>query len=284
MKIKFTLFVLILFFSKFLFAQAYTSSKWEEIKDGDNVTLEVMYYENKPFVYKEKGELKGIEVDILNYFVNWVKESKNIKIDLVYKEPLSFNMLLKQVENSKSNTIGLGSVTINEKRKARVSFSAPYLRNVSVLVTNGNFPTINSKEELKLLVDGNYAITVEGSHHIEYINSLHKEFGISRNLIQFSSDQNTVLKTVSESNRHYAYVDVIDFWKFLLKSDKYIKIHKSMSKKDELFGFIFPKSSAWINPFNEFMESGFGFTATKDYHKILERYLGYEIIETVEID
>ena len=61
-------------------------------------------------------------------------------------------------------------------------------------------------------------------------------------------------------------------------------MHKIANISEERFGFIFPKDSDWNNIFNEFFESGFGFTATKVYHKILEKHLGYEIIEKVELD
>jgi hypothetical protein len=44
-----------------------------------------------------------------------------------------------------------------------------------------------------------------------------------------------------------------------------------------------PKNSRYALYMNEFFESGFGFTATKKYHQILETYLGSEILDGVEI-
>ena len=64
---------------------------------------------------------------------------------------------------------------------------------------------------------------------------------------------------------------------------KFLKIHKILNVPNESFGFIMPKSSVHSQYINEFFESGFGFTATKVYHQILEKYLGNEIIESVEI-
>ncbi len=61
-------------------------------------------------------------------------------------------------------------------------------------------------------------------------------------------------------------------------------MHRVANKSEEEFAFIFPLESDWNIIFNEFFESGFGFTSTKDYRRILERHLGYEILNKVEIN
>ena len=61
------------------------------------------------------------------------------------------------------------------------------------------------------------------------------------------------------------------------------QIQKVFNEPKEYLGFIMPKNSMHGANINEFFESGFGFTSTKVYHQILEKYLGYEIIESVEI-
>ncbi|MEQ8908282.1 MAG: transporter substrate-binding domain-containing protein [Vicingaceae bacterium] len=284
MKLRTILFAPLLILATSAFSQFADQKFWEETKEGDKVELNVVYCENEPFVYSEKGELKGIEVDILNYFVKWVEEEKGIKIKLVYQEPQTFEKLLKHIELGKKNTIGLGSVTVTEKRKERFSFTAPYLRNVSVLITNGGLPTVRSEEDLENLVNGYYAVTVKGSLHASHLNDLRNKYRANENTIRYVKDQNAVIREVANSARYYAYVDIINFWKYMKNSDKYVKVHKNANIRNEFFGLIFPNSSGWLNPFNEFMESGFGFTATKDYHEILEKHLGYEVIETVELD
>ena len=61
-------------------------------------------------------------------------------------------------------------------------------------------------------------------------------------------------------------------------------MHSIANKTNEQFGFVMPLSSDWDIILNEFFESGFGFTSTKEYHKILEKHLSFEIIERVELD
>ena len=78
-------------------------------------------------------------------------------------------------------------------------------------------------------------------------------------------------------------MDIIAYRELIKNSDKYFKIHRELSMGGESFGFLLPKNSEWLPLINEFMEGGFGFTATRRYREILENYLGYEVISTVEL-
>lgn len=265
-------------------AQVAEEVMWENVKAGDQVELTVFYHENSPFVYQEKGKLTGIEIDILNSFVEWVKENKEIEIELVYQKPQSFYKLLLQAQNGRANTIGLGTITITEEREKNLSFSAPYLRNVSVLLSQGSIKTALSEEDLKSSFGDLYPVTVPGSIHEDHIKEFRERIGKVDRPIKEVTTPKEVIESIAQTGKLYGYSDVITFWQYMKEHDDFIKMHKVANKKDEFFGFAFPKESSWKFVFDEFLESGFGFTATKAYHRILEKHLGYEIINTVEID
>ena len=256
----------------------------ENVKAGDEVSLNIFYFENSPFAYKSNGKLTGIEIDILEYFAEWVKEKKDFEIKLNYQKPVTFHKLLLNVQNGSANTIGMGSVSINEKRKEQVIYSAPYLKNVSVLLTQGTVPTALTEEDLKKTFSEMYPVIVKNSIHETYMKEFLHQVGSSRESTKLTNLPMEVIQTIATSGRYFGYSDVITFWKYMKENDDFIKMHKIASISDEYFGFIFPKDSQWSLLFNEFMESGFGFTSTKDYHQILEKHLSFEIIETVEIN
>ena len=80
-------------------------------------------------------------------------------------------------------------------------------------------------------------------------------------------------------------VDVVNFWYYIKNNNtKYLKIQKVFNNSSENFGFIMPKSGLNKNYIAEFFESGFGFTSTKAYHQILEKYLSYEVLQSVELE
>ena len=78
---------------------------------------------------------------------------------------------------------------------------------------------------------------------------------------------------------------MVNFWYYIKNNNaKYLKIQKVFSNNSENFGFIMPKNGLNKSLISEFFESGFGFTSTKAYHQILEKYLSYEVLQSVEVE
>lgn len=248
--------------------------------------LNVLYFENEPYAYKDaKGNLVGIEVEIMNSFVNWLKAEKGIQLKLNYIPSGKFNEFYNNIKNAAGNTIGLGSVTMTDERSKEVNFSAPYLKNIAVLVTDGSVPTARDMETLKNEVLSLTPVTIRGSIHQLHLDELYKSQKLESKTYVYLDDAIEIPAKVKESSKYFGYVDIISFWKYVKNNpEQYIKMQSIVSKKDEYFGFIMPRSTDWKIVIDEFFESGFGFTSTKEYHEILERHLSFEIIGKVELD
>lgn len=248
-------------------------------------TLYVNYYENYPYAFTEAGKLKGIEVEIIEDYVVWLKQKKNISTVVVYKAFKEFSGFYSSVKNGNAKVIGLGSVTDNAEREKEVAFSPAYLRNVAVLITDGGISTIKAKTqtEVAIVLGGLNGYVVNKSSHAEYMNELKKTF-LPALQINYTETQNSVLEAIAGSSKNFGYADIVAYWAYLKKNpSKYLKIQKVFSETNQHMEFIMPKKNAHMAYVDEFFESGFGFTSTKRYHQILEKYLGYEIIESVEI-
>ena len=254
-------------------------------KSQNTDTLKVYYYENFPYAYTEKGVIKGIELEIMDEFINWLGAKKNIKVEIVHRQYLDFNKFYYDVRTAGPKVIGMGSVTNILERETDVAFSPPYLQNIAVLITNGNVVSAKSKskEEVTKIFNGMIALTIPNSSHEKYLNELKLNF--LPNLVISSTDtQNNILNTISKDKKTFAYIDIVAYWSYLkMNTDKSLKIQKQFNAPKELLGYILPKNSIYSTYINEFFENGFGFTSTKKYNQILEKYLGYEIIEDVEI-
>ena len=262
--------------------QALNAQSWNEAITTKKAELNVYYFENEPYAFK-KGEYSGIEIDILESFVVWLKDKKGVELNLKFKGFKEFQTFYNGTRDGENNTIGLGSVTISTKRIKEVKFSAPYLNNVSVLITDGNVPTSKSEDELYQNVFSMRAITIKGSSHHSYLKEWYKKRDLPP-AFEYVTEAEMIPLKIKESAKYIGYVDIISFWKYLKSNDHFIKMHSIANKSDEQFGFIFPKSSDWDVIVNEFFESGFGFTSTKEYHEILVKHLGFEIINKVEIN
>jgi len=248
-------------------------------------SLTINYYENFPYAYSEAGTLKGIEIDIVNEYVSWLKNKKNITVVVTYKPFKEFGEFYKSVKDGSSKTIGLGSVTNKIEREKEVLFSPPYLRNVAVLISSGAVPTVKVKnsDEAYRVFQGMNGLAVSGSNHVNYLKTMKDSF-LPALTITTVSDQRKLLESIISDKKNFGYVDIIAYWSFVKSyQGKYLKIQKAFSETNEFLSFIMPKAGVHATHVGEFFESGFGFTSTKTYHQILEKYLGYEILESVEI-
>ena len=245
-------------------------------------TLKINYQENYPMCYKTpSGELKGIEVEILGEYIKWMKEKKGISFVVSYRNDSNFDSLYSYVKKSSTNVIGLGMATITDDRKKEVVFSPAYMKNVSVLVTNGNTSSISNNIEGKKTLSKMNCLTVKNSTHSKYAIELQKQIPTLK--INNVTDQQLLLKEINSNKINFGYVDIISFWYYVSKNQHYIKFQKQFNKENEFFGYFFPKNFKYESTLKEFFESGFGFTSTKTYHQILENHLGYEIIDLIEV-
>ena len=255
------------------------------IKSQKADSLTIYYYENYPYSYSESGKLKGIEVDIIDEYIFWLKEKKGLVLTLTTKPFKEFSAFYNATKTGNSKVIGIGSVTNNSEREIDVQFSPPYLQNLALLITDGKVPTVKSKSavDVSSTLLGLSAIVVKNSSHINYLNDIKKLF-VPELKISFADSQNEVLEKISVDKKTFGYVDVVAYWAYLKKNpNTFLKIQKVFNEPKENFSFVMPKNSVHAAYINEFFETGFGFTSTKRYRQILEKYLGYEIIEAVEI-
>lgn len=250
-------------------------------------TLKVYYYSNYPFAYMDNGTVKGIDADIVKEFVRFSKEKKGKDFAVIYKSYTNLDQFQADLKKADNNTIGIGGITYTKERAKYFNFTSPYLKNISVLVSQGSIPTIrtNTAADIQKSLDKRSAVTIKNSTHETYVNELKKS--VPSSPVTYAANLQDVLTKIEADKNSYGYVDLIAYWSFVknMKSNGgYLKIHRALDKDNESFSMIVPKEGELTSQLNEFFDLGFGFTSTKMYREILERYLGYEIIKAVEIN
>lgn len=247
-----------------------------------NDTLYVFYLENFPYSYTENKEIKGLEIDIVKEYVKWVKND-GVNLFLVYKSYDEFDKLFDAVSKAKANVIGLGSVTIKPERLKDVSFSPPYLKNVSILVTTPTVAQIESKNDVAKGLSKQRAVTLKNSVYEKYLNDIKKKHLPKLNITYTDSEFSAIDSVVSKPGV-FAYCDILSYWTYGLKhKDKPLRIQKLFTKDTDNLGFIFPKVSTHEKGMSEFFESDFGFISSKTYLDILEKHLNKEVMESVKV-
>ncbi|WP_317899557.1 substrate-binding periplasmic protein [Aurantibacillus circumpalustris] len=245
-------------------------------------TLFVNYYIQTPFAYTDNGSVKGIEVDIVNEYVYWLKSKKKINITLKQVGYTDFNSFYISTKKSQ-NSLGLGSVTISQERAMEVDFSSAYLKNVAFCVTNGHAPDVKSKttDEILRSLGSMSALTINNTSLNRYIVELKKQY-IQDLKISYKTDEVKILDEIAKNVLCFGYVDAVGFW-FYLKNNpgKFLKMQKILNQSKEELGFVMPKGSQHKALFNEFFAS---FKSTPAYRSILEKYLGAYMTQNMAIN
>lgn len=256
---------------------------WADALKNKTTTLNVYYGDFAPFSFVDKktGLISGIEADIIKEFVSWAKVKKGVVVNVKYTAKPVFQDLYNDVKQGQPNTLGVGSVTINTEREKDIAFTAAYMKNMSVLITHGGVPTLKKMEDISTVFDSLTAVTEKGTSHEKYLSEIKQKYFPT---MKITMEQPDIAEKIAKNKKTFGYVDLIVFWNYVTKNSGYLKMHRIANMQNEEFGFILPKGSDWKAAFDEFLEGGFGFTATKKYKAILEKYLGYEVIQSVEFE
>lgn len=256
------------------FAQTYTGDTWANVKSSKSGTISLAYVETPSFVYKDKtGNLTGICVDIMNDFVSWANEAKQVKITTKFVgDGESFRGMYDKTKASSGGVFGLGNVTITEERKREVKFSPSIITNFAILVTQPSVPTLAKFEDISKTFAGFTAYTAKGTLNEKRINDLKSKYYADMKVSTTTSSQETLEKVFADP-KGVAYLDLA-FYIEAVQMKKPVKRHPVADKAAEQFGIVMPMNSDWGPLFEEFFKADGGYLNTKEYKTILIRHLG----------
>ncbi len=245
--------------------------------------LNVQYHNNYPYSYADAdGEAAGIEIDIIKQFAKWLKDKKGIDVKVNFERNDDFAKFYEKVKINKTVSIGAGSVTVSSDRAREVKFSSPYLKNKPVLVSSVMKATLSDVRNISKEFNGMTAVIVKGSIHEKLIKNIKENYWPQLN-VELVESPSVVLDKIASNEKYFGFLDLVTYWAAMQKDQKPLKLHRMNNTDSENFAFIFPKSSDWSNAFNEFFDSGLGFTGTDAYMDLLRKHLSSEIINAVAI-
>jgi len=244
--------------------------------------LNVHYLNEFPYAFEEDGMVKGIEIDILYAFQNWVKNEKGVDLNLEFTPEETFEAAYKAASEDVNN-VSCASITITKERKSEVKFSPAYMNNASVLVSSQSVQTLRSYNDIQTVFEGKVALVRKGTTHEEELKEI-KAFHYPDMVVKYVDTKEEMRKLLAEENsKYYAVVDLITFWRWKTRDEVPVKMHNIATERNEKFGFAFNSKSELADTFTEFFQSGFKFTSTEDYISILDKYLGPEIRDNVRV-
>ncbi|HEV8512563.1 MAG TPA: ABC transporter substrate-binding protein [Cyclobacteriaceae bacterium] len=273
MKKLYSLVVLCLLALTNVFSQNYAGDSWAQVKKKGEGKISLAYVESFGFVYKDNGKLTGICVDIMNDFVQYVNEKKNVKLTYDFVgDGESFKEMYDKVKASSGGVFGLGNITITDERKREVKFSPPFITNLAFLVTSNDVATLAKMEDLPTTFGKLTAYTAKGTLNEKRINELKQKYYPNMKITLTANSQETLEKITSGTDG-FAYLD-LGFYLEAVQQRKPLKRHPIGDKASEQFGFIMPSNSDWSPLLDEFFKANGGYINGLAYKSILRKDLG----------
>ena len=236
-------------------------------------TLYVNYINHAPFAYKEGEEIKGIEIDLVKEYVQWLKQKKGMTVVIKYSLYADYEKLYEQTRLKSRNSFGLASSIITQNKNPEIEFSLPYIKNVAFCITNFHVPDIKIKSQYEITktLGSKTALTINSTSLNKYILEL-KKTNLQDLRITYMQSESKILDEVSKNVLTFAYVDAVTFWNYLRNNpSKSLKLQRLLNQSKEEIGFILPKGCPHSPLFKEFFTS---FKVGVVYTYLLEKYLG----------
>jgi putative glutamine transport system substrate-binding protein len=256
---------------------------WAAAKERKSARISAVFLQEDAFAYVDAaGKPAGLEIDIFNQFVNWLKHTKGVTLEVDYVAEPSFQKFYTGVKGGAANVVGLGTVTILDRRKTEVQFAPPFINNIALLVSHASVPDLSKLSQISDAFAGKKAIVAKGTTLEEHMLNLKKTYWPNLK-IETVASQMDVVRKVAEDPSYFAYMDLSIYWPAYDKDNLPIKRQSVGDLSTETFGFIMPLGSDWNEPLTEFFNIGSGYRATNSYKSILMKHLGGEVTKMLHL-
>jgi len=274
-------FILLIVSQITLVGQSLSGVSLQDALDRGEGELTMVYVETPAFVYKNNGQLTGICVEIMDRFIDYMDKAHDVQLTVDYQDGDNFSNYLEMVENASGGVFGLANTTITEERKQRFEFSSPYITNIAVLVTHTSIPTLESFDEIGEVFSSKRAYVPKGTTHEDRIKNIKQRY-MPDLIITNTNNSWEALDNVIENPGTFSYQDIALYWDYK-QQNKPVKRHPVGDQSSEKFGIIMPKGSEWAVEFKRFFTMGSGFRSTVNYRNILEKHLGANVLDMLEM-
>jgi glutamine transport system substrate-binding protein len=210
-----------------------------------------------PFEYQEDGEMKGIDIDLINA----IAEDQGFEIKI---EAMDFSGIIPAMQAGELD-IGMGGMSITEERKKTVDFSDPYFESGLSLVVAKDNSEITSIEDL----EGKTIAVKNGTTGANYATENKDEYGYE--IIQVK-DSTSMFQEVSNGSADALLEDYPVIMYAIATSDLELKVAGDKLNGDNYgISVLKGKNDELLKKIND------GLANLKEngkYDEIISKYLG----------
>ena len=253
------------------------ADSWADVMKNKKGTISALWYDIDPFIYRTGKGMAGVEYELMESFVAYVQHRYQVDLTLKWVDAKSFENILPYLSHTKrSGVFGWSYYSITEERKKLVKFTPPYMPDVNIIVTNMNQPLYATNEEFIKNLPGKTAYTMSTTMMEQDIFTIKNNF-YSRLNINNEYDDYAVMARIAENENAFGYVP-LSIYVMALKKGIKIKRQVVLPSRREGFAAVYPLSSDWDAPVNDFFGSAeFADLSTS----IIKKYLGTDVTDLI---
>src|SRR6266481_6939744 len=172
-----------------------TGTSHAEAQKSKKAVWTFTYSESPSYASKQPdGSVQGLAVEIMKKFAAYVTQKEGIKVTYEFKskDPEKFKAFLQEVKSGKGGVFGLGNVSITEARKKEYEFSPAFIKNISLLCTHKDVPTLESLEKAATAFSNFKGIAVAGSTNEKAVLNLKAKYIPTAVIQRVESNQEAV--------------------------------------------------------------------------------------------
>jgi ABC-type amino acid transport substrate-binding protein len=278
---RFLFWILIFLISTTSQAQ-YKSQAFKDAQKTGDATLLVHYFDVPFFSQKKNGAIVGINIDILEDFVKYVKAKKNISIAIKYDDNSSdFKAMYDGIKNGDGLVMGVGAIAGTEERKKEIGITKPYITFYNVLVSHNQIANLEKMEDAPKVFKGLTGYSMKGSKMEDAMLSMKTKYYPELVMKSFPSVSEYISNLIS-NKESVGYLMLPNYIE-ALKNNKPIKRHAVGDTEALPICFILPKKSDWLDVFNEFLSADGGYTNSPKFRSILTKHMGETGVKLLKI-
>jgi serine phosphatase RsbU (regulator of sigma subunit) len=254
-------------------AQPYKGDSWETVQEKKTGKVYILHYDRKPFVYvNEKGKVTGVEYDIITEFMSFLQKEKGVKIKVEWIKFDDFHKLYEEVIKSEGGVWGLPSVPLNEINIKEVQTSPVFMPDIEVIISSKNIAVANDKVTLRSSLRHGFPVTIPNSTVEMSLNRIKRAY-FAEAKYENVKTEDEIIEHIANNNDKFGYVNLIDYY-LADKQGKSLNRQKFFEVKRSNYAFLFPYTSDWTEPFDEFFH--------EDKYKqlinfIIKKHLGTDV-------
>lgn len=256
------------------------SIRWNDIQKSGKGTVTVYWFPNEPFGFKDsKGQLKGIEAEIMKGFQKYLKDVYKIDLSIRWIEEYTFQDVMNHIKSeSNGGFFGVAGFSFSEERKSFMKFSPSYMADMAVLVSTQDIPIVRSKEDLQKYFEGATAYTAKGTILEKELIELRNEYRIHFT-IEYTGGSDELIKVLKNRKKSFGYLNLPIYLLDLETGLSKLNRQNYLTKRFEGRGIGLPKTSDWDVPLNAYFASP---EFKQNLEILIGRYFNIELYNYVE--